>query len=139
MCFCTGIFDKLNHTTTAAGTIDTNIQWADTNTHLLSLLTVDCGKQRERFVGHLNLPSLRVTNVTVEKVDRRRADKVCDKGIGRVIINSLGCALLLYLSIAHHDNFVSHGHGLDLIVGDIDGGGIEPIVDTADFVTHLCT
>ena len=36
----------------------------------------------------------------------------------------------------HHDDLVRHGHGLDLVVGDVDGGGLEPLVQFLDLGAH---
>ena len=36
----------------------------------------------------------------------------------------------------HHDDAVGHGHGLDLVVGDIDGGGLQALVQRLDLGPH---
>jgi hypothetical protein len=36
----------------------------------------------------------------------------------------------------HHHDLVGHGHGLDLVVGDIDGGGLQPLVQRLDLGAH---
>ena len=37
----------------------------------------------------------------------------------------------------HHDDLVGHGHGLDLVVGDVDGRGLQPLVQFLDLGAHL--
>ena len=37
----------------------------------------------------------------------------------------------------HDDDGVGHGHGLDLVVGDVDGRGVEPLVERLDLGAHL--
>ena len=39
-------------------------------------------------------------------------------------------------ALQHHD-LVGHGHGLDLIVGDVDHGGAEPLVELCELDPHL--
>jgi hypothetical protein len=36
----------------------------------------------------------------------------------------------------HDDDLVGHGHGLDLVVGDVDRGGLEALVQLLDLGAH---
>ncbi len=40
---------------------------------------------------------------------------------------------------AQHHDLVGHGHRFDLIVSHIDHGGLEPVVQLADFQPHAHT
>ena len=44
---------------------------------------------------------------------------------------------LLDQPVVHDDDLVGHGHGLDLVVGDIDRRGLEPLVQFLDLGAHL--
>ena len=37
----------------------------------------------------------------------------------------------------HHDHAGAQGHGFNLIVGDIDKGGLQLSVEPGDFFAHL--
>ena len=47
--------------------------------------------------------------------------------------------MLLKDALVKNGHTVGQGHGFDLVVRDIDGGGSKFIVKTADFVAHLMT
>jgi hypothetical protein len=49
----------------------------------------------------------------------------------------LGVADLLEDPGLHDRHPVAHGHGLGLVVGDIDGGGVEVVLDLGDLRAHL--
>ena len=44
---------------------------------------------------------------------------------------------LLELALADHRHPVAHRHGLDLVVGDVDGGDAEVVLDAGDLGAHL--
>ena len=44
---------------------------------------------------------------------------------------------LLQLPLPDHRHPVAHGHRLDLIVGDVDGGDVQVVLDPRDLGTHL--
>jgi hypothetical protein len=46
--------------------------------------------------------------------------------------SSSGRADLLDDAVVHHDDLVGHGHGLDLVVRDVDRGGLQPLVQLLD-------
>src|SRR3984893_4904390 len=45
-------------------------------------------------------------------------------------------AHLLDDAVMHHHDLVGHGHGFDLVVGDVDGGGLQPLMQLLDFGAH---
>jgi len=51
---------------------------------------------------------------------RRRTDKAGDELIVRFVIKFERRADLFHDAVMHHHDLVGHGHGFDLIVGDID-------------------
>jgi len=62
-------------------------------------------------------------------ISRRRTDcPVCHKVRAR--------ADLFHDAVMHHHDLVGHGHGFDLIVGDIDRGGLQPLMQFLDFGAH---
>ena len=44
---------------------------------------------------------------------------------------------LLDQAVMHDDDLVGHGHGLDLVVGDVDRGGLQPLMQLLDLGAHL--
>ncbi|MNE63777.1 hypothetical protein D3C80_1591500 [compost metagenome] len=43
---------------------------------------------------------------------------------------------LLYFALVHDHHFVRHGHCFHLIVGDVDNGGTNRLVQRRQFLTH---
>ncbi len=56
------------------------------------------------------------------------ADEPGDELVGGAVIQVERRAGLFNPSRVHHDDFVGHGHRLDLIMGDVDGRGAEALV-----------
>src|SRR3546814_3632993 len=50
----------------------------------------------------------------------RRADEAGDEEVGGPGEHRVRIGDLLDLAVAHDDDAVGHGHGLDLVVGDVD-------------------
>jgi hypothetical protein len=50
-------------------------------------------------------------------------DEAGDEFVGRIVVEIERAADLFDPPIAHDDDAVGHGHGLDLIVGHVDDGG----------------
>ncbi len=71
------------------------------------------------------------------EVHRRRADETCNKAIGRSVVEIERAALLLDDTVAHDDDMIRHGHCLDLIVGHIDGGRPQPVMQRPDLLAHM--
>ena len=60
-----------------------------------------------------------------------------DELIGRLVVEIERRADLLDDAVMHHDDLVGHGHGLDLVVGDVDRGGLQPLMQLLDLGAHL--
>ncbi len=71
------------------------------------------------------------------EIHRRRADEAGDKGRSRLAIDLLGRPHLLDAATVHDDDALGQGHGLDLVVGDIDGRGADLLVHLLDLDPHL--
>ena len=56
--------------------------------------------------------------------------------LSRLVVEFERRADLLDDAVMHHDDLVGHGHGLDLVVRDVDGGGLEPLVQLLDLGAH---
>ena len=68
----------------------------------------------------------------LEQVHRRTADKSRHERVDRTLIELLRGADLLERPLIHDGDARGHSHGLHLIVGDIDKGGLQPLVELAD-------
>ena len=73
----------------------------------------------------------------VKKVHDGRADKARDKEVCRVVEDLLGRADLLDVAVLHDDDAVAQGHGLGLVMGDIDKGRIDAFSELDDLGPHL--
>src|SRR6266545_7406619 len=77
-----------------------------------------------------------VADRAFEEIHRRRADKAGNEQVVRPVVELERRADLLDQSVVHHDDLVGHGHGLDLVVGHVDGGGLEALVQLLDLGAH---
>ena len=68
---------------------------------------------------------------TVEEVHRRRADEVGDEHAAGPVVDLLRRAELLDHALVHDGDRVGHRHRLDLVVGDVDGGRVDAVVQRA--------
>ena len=57
------------------------------------------------------------------------ADEVADIGVDRPGVDLLWAAFLHDASLAHHDDLVAHDQRLGLIIGDVDGGDADFVLD----------
>ncbi len=73
----------------------------------------------------------------LEEVHRRRADEAGHEHIRRVIVERLRRVELLHNPVVHHRDMAAHGQRLHLVVGDVDEGGLEPLVQLGDFGARL--
>ncbi len=71
------------------------------------------------------------------EIHRRGAEKAGDKAVGRAAVELHRVADLLHPAVAHDDDAVPEGHRLDLVVGDVDRGGAEPLVQLLQLDPHL--
>ena len=63
-----------------------------------------------------------------EEVHGRRADKASNEDVVWSIVNFLWATDLLDNPIFHDDNPASHGHSFGLVVGYVDGSGVQALV-----------
>ena len=73
----------------------------------------------------------------LDYVHRRRADEARDEQIGRPLVDLVRRADLLDDAAVHHGDPRRHGHRLDLVVGDVDDGLLEVVVELLDLEAHL--
>ena len=62
------------------------------------------------------------------EVHAGRADKARYEQVGGVVVEVLGDVDLLDEAPPHDHDAAAHGHGLHLVVGDVDEGGPQPLV-----------
>ncbi len=67
-------------------------------------------------------------NLGVEEVHRRRADEAGDEHVDRLVVQRLRRVELLQDAVAHDGDAGGHGHGFRLVVGHVDEGGLQPLV-----------
>ena len=73
-----------------------------------------------------------------QQVHGRGADEAGDKGGRRAVVHLFGRAELLHHTTVHHDHALGQCHGLDLVVGDEQGGDAEFVVQLLDLEPGLC-
>ena len=72
-----------------------------------------------------------------QEVHRRRTNEAGDEQGGRAFIEFLGRCVLLDLAALHHRDAGRQRHRLDLVVGDVDDGEAEFLVQLLDLDAHL--
>ena len=79
--------------------------------------------------------------VTLERrldhVHGRAADEAADEEVHRPVVELLRGVDLLELALAHDRDAVAHGHGLDLVVGDVDRRRPEVVLEACDLGAGL--
>ena len=79
---------------------------------------------------------LRRLHMPVDEIHRRRADEGGDELVDRIVVEiERGAYLLDPTTVQHHD-LVGHGHRFDLVVGDVDRGGLQLLVQRLDLAAH---
>ena len=73
----------------------------------------------------------------VEEVHLRRSDESGNEEVGGLIEHFLRRADLLDEAVAHDDDAVAERHSLDLVVGDVDEGGVDLLAQLDDLGAHL--
>ena len=73
----------------------------------------------------------------LEDVHGRGADEAGDEGVRGPVIDIQRGVDLLDDAVLHNADAVAHGHGLDLVVRDVDHGGAEAGMELVDFGAHL--
>src|SRR4028119_821720 len=72
-----------------------------------------------------------------EEVHRRGSYKARHENVVRMVVHLLRRVHLLYEAVFQDHDAVGHRHGLGLVVGDVDGGGADPVVQLGDLRPHL--
>ena len=67
------------------------------------------------------------------------ADEACNEHVARHIVQVLRGIDLLDDAILHDDDAVAHGHSLGLVVGNVDEGGSQLLVQLDDLGAHAGT
>ena len=75
----------------------------------------------------------------MDHVHLRRADKLRGKKIVGVMVDVCGACLLLDDAPVHQDDLGAHGHGFGLIVGNIDKGCFQPVMQFDQLRAHAYT
>ena len=74
---------------------------------------------------------------TLHHVHRRRPDEAGDEEVVGVVVEHLRRVDLQEHALAHHRHAVAHRHRLDLVVGDVDRGDAEVLLERLDVGSHL--
>jgi len=73
----------------------------------------------------------------VEEVHLRAADEGADEQVARIVVQVLRGIDLLHETVLHDNDTGSHGHGLGLVMGNVDEGGLQALMELGDLGTHL--
>ena len=71
------------------------------------------------------------------QVHRRRADEAGDEDVRRVVVEELRRPDLLQDAALDHRHPVAHGHGLDLVVRDVQRRDVQIVLYLGDLGAHL--
>lgn len=69
----------------------------------------------------------------VDEVHGRAADEAGDEHVRRIVVDGERLVDLHDVAPVHDADAIAHGHGFDLVVGDIDHGRGETGVELGDF------
>ena len=94
---------------------------------------VDARAERQSNPG---LVAVDGRNASLEEIHRRRADEAGDEPVGRILVELERRADLLDAAGIHDHDAVGQGHGLDLIVGDVDHRRGKLALEAGDLDTH---
>ena len=72
-----------------------------------------------------------------EEVHLRRADESGYEQIGGIVIEVLGSVNLLDETVLHNYDAGTHGHSFGLVVGYVDEGGLQALMELGDLSSHL--
>ena len=70
------------------------------------------------------------------EVHRRAADEAGDEHGGGPLVDLARRSGLQDLALVHHRDHVGHRHGLDLVVGDVDRGRADAVVQRPQLLAH---
>ena len=71
------------------------------------------------------------------EVHGRAADEPGHVRVGGAGVDLLRCGVLLHDAVVENDDLRGHGHGLDLVVGDVDEGLPGQLVQPDDFAAEF--
>src|ERR671920_1133904 len=71
------------------------------------------------------------------EVHRRAPYKACHKHVVRLVVHDLGSRYLLHLAVLEDHDAVGHRHGLGLVVGHVDGGSADTVMQLGYLRPHL--
>jgi len=72
-----------------------------------------------------------------EEVHLRGADESGNEQIGGIVVEVLGGVNLLDETVLHNYDAGTHGHSFGLVVGNIDEGGLQALMELGDLSSHL--
>ena len=70
------------------------------------------------------------------EIHRRRADKGRDEAVGGVVVDFRRRSDLPHAAMVDDGDAVAHAHRLDLIVGHINGGDADPLLELLDLLAR---
>src|SRR6266568_8349693 len=72
----------------------------------------------------------------LSQIHGRGTEKSGDESVGGIVIDFGGSAELAHDALIEHHDAVAHGHGFDLIVRDVDGGGADATVKALELLAR---
>src|SRR5580698_8301048 len=72
-----------------------------------------------------------------KQIHRWRSEEGRDERVGGPVVELERGAHLLDAAAVHHHNLIAHRHGFDLVVGHINRGCFEPVLERLDLAAHL--
>src|SRR3954453_3935531 len=126
-----------------AGLANVEMLWAEARDERLAALrggrVAVASGQRDRPVGGADEwgAAAGAVDLHVDEIHRRAADEPCDEPVDRGVVEGLRGADLLEDALAHHGDPLAHRHRLDLVVGDVDDGRLESLVEPRDLGAGL--
>ena len=87
-------------------------------------------------VGALEFQPAVGVDFAVEEIHRRRADEARDEQVLRPVVKLERRADLFHQAVMHDHDAVGERHRLDLIVGDVDGRGLQALMQFLDLGAH---
>src|SRR6266700_2784216 len=70
------------------------------------------------------------------QIHGRGTEKGGDESVGGIVVDLRGSTELAHHALVENHDAVAHGHGFDLIVGDVDGGGADAAMKTLEFLAR---
>ena len=114
---------------------------ADVLGKLIDLLALRDGN----FVGVVfvakgnNVTTVFLNQLGVDEVHLRRTHEACNEHVGGLGVQILRSVDLLDEAVLHNNDAGTHGHSLDLVMGNVDEGGAQTEVQLGQLGPHLCT